>query len=86
MLSLHHRHGGAVVLVSRARSFVWCVTPRGARAFKTQAAAAAAWWDMAWYVGRTKRNGGGFEVFHGSSKDSASTPMAKLRGLDEIGS
>ena len=34
-------HGGAVVLVSRAHSFVWCVTPRGARAFKTQAAAAA---------------------------------------------
>ena len=43
--------GGAVVLVSRARSFVWCVIPRGAQAFKTQAAAAA-WWDVAWYVGR----------------------------------
>ena len=52
-------HGGAVVLVSRARSFVWCVTPRGAGAFKSQAAAAA-WWDVAWYVGRTKRHGGGF--------------------------
>ena len=36
-------HGGAVVLVLRARSFVWCVTLKGARAFKTQAAAAA-WW------------------------------------------
>ena len=44
-------HGGAVVLVARARSFVWCVTPRGAGAFKTQAAAAA-WWDVAWYVQR----------------------------------
>ena len=52
-------HGGAVVLVSRARSFVWCVTPRGAGAFKSQAAAAA-WWDVAWYVGRTKRHGVGF--------------------------
>ena len=71
-----------MVLVSRARSFVWCVTPRGARAFKTQAAAAA-WWDVAWYVGRTKRHGVGFELFHDSSKDSASTPMAKPRGLDE---
>ena len=29
-------HGGAVVLVARARSFVWCVTPRGAGAFKSQ--------------------------------------------------
>ena len=76
-------HGGAVVLVSRARSFVWCVTPRGARAFKTQAAAAA-WWDVAWYVGRTKRHGVGFELFHDSSNNSASTPMAKPRGLDEI--
>ena len=75
-------HGGAVVLVSRARSFVWCVTPRGARAFKTQAAAPA-WWDVAWYVGRTKRHGIGFELFHDSSKHSASTPMAKPRGLDE---
>ena len=75
-------HGGAVVLVSCARSFVWCVTPRGARAFKRQAAAAA-WWDVAWYVGRTKRHGIGFELFHGSSKHSASTPMAKSRGLDE---
>ena len=52
-------HGGAVVFVSRARSFVWCVTPRGAGAFKSQAAAAA-WWDVAWYVGRTKRHGVGF--------------------------
>ena len=71
-------HGGAVVLVSRARSFVWCVTPRGARAFKRQAAAAA-WWDVAWYVGRTKRHGIGFELFHDSSNNSASTPMAKPR-------
>ena len=75
-------HGGAVVLVSRARSFVWCVTPRGARAFKTQAAAAA-WWDVAWYVGRTKRHGVGFELFHDSSNHNASTHMAKPRGLDE---
>ena len=76
-------HGRAVVLVSRARSFVWCVTPRGARAFKTQAAAAA-WWDVAWYVGRTKRHGVGFELFHDSLKHSSSTPiMAKPRGLDE---
>ena len=71
-----------MVLVSRARSFVWCVTPRGARAFKTQAAAAA-WWDVAWYVGRTKRHGVGFELFHDSSNHNASTPMAKPRGLDE---
>ena len=75
-------HGGAVVLVSRARSFVWCVTPRGARAFKRQAAAAA-WWDVAWYVGRTKRHEVDFELFHDSSNNSASTPMAKPRGLDE---
>ena len=52
-------HDGAVVFVSRARSFVWCVTPRGAGAFKSQAAAAA-WWDVAWYVGRAKRHGVGF--------------------------
>ena len=52
-------HDGAVVLVSRARSFVWCVTPRGTRAFKTQAAAAA-WWYLSWYGGRTKRHGVGF--------------------------
>ena len=75
-------HGGAVVLISRARSFVWCVTPRGARAFKRQAAAAA-WWDVAWYVGRAKRHGVGFELFHDSSNNSASTPMAKPRELDE---
>ena len=71
-----------MVLVSRARSFVWCVTPRGARAFKTQAAAPA-WWDVAWYVGRTKRHGVGFELFHDSSNHAASTPMAKPRGLDK---
>ena len=75
-------HGGAVVLVSRVRSFVWCVTPRGARAFKTQAAAAA-WWDVAWYVGRTKRHGVGFDLFHDRSNHSASTSMANPRGLDE---
>ena len=75
-------HGGAVVLVARARSFVWCVTPRGAGAFKSQAAAAA-WWDVPWYVGRTKRHGVGFYSFHDSLKRSPSTPMAKPRGLDD---
>ena len=82
MWAVDMAHGGAVVLVSRARSFVWCVTPRGARAFKRQAAAAA-WWDVAWYVGRAKRHGVGFELFHDSSNNSASTPMAKPRELDE---
>ena len=72
-------HGGAVVLVSRARSFVWCVTPRGARVFKTQATAAA-WWDVAWYVGRTKRHGVGFEVFHDSPKIPRRPPWPNRAG------
>ena len=75
-------HDGAVVLVARARLFVWCVTPRGAGANKAQAAAVA-WWDVPWYVGRTKRHGVGFYSFHDSLKRSSSTPMAKPRGLDE---
>ena len=75
-------HDGAVVLVARARLFVWCVTPRGAGANKAQAAAVA-WWDVPWYVGRTKRHGVGFYSFHDSLKRSPSTPMAKPRGIDE---
>ena len=75
-------HGGVVVLVSRACSFVWCVTPRGAGAFKSQAAAAA-WWDVSWHEGRTKRHEVGVYSFHGSLKRSPSAPMAKPRGLDE---
>ena len=42
-----------------------------------------AWWDVAWYVGRTKRHGVGFKLLHDSSNHNAPTPMAKPRGLDE---
>ena len=72
-------HDGAVVLVARARLLVWCVTTRGAGANKAQAAAVA-WWDVPWYVGRTKRHGVGFHSFHDSLKRSSSTSWPNRAG------
>ena len=70
-----------MVFVSRARSFVWCVTPRGAGAFKSQAAAAA-WWDVAWYVGRTKRHGGArHRVLHREQTFSTENRIHVIRKL-----
>ena len=70
---------------SRARARSCGVSRREAQGrIKHAQAAAVAWWDVPWYVGRTKRHGVGFYSFHDSLKRSSSTPMTKPRGRREM--